>query len=96
MFVKVEKDFFVNVNRISSYLLKEEEDAIRLIIYVDGKVCHNIVYLKCDEEAIKVLSNFVAALRDLTYSPEYSFEQILKIQESKKVEVEEDANQEQN
>lgn len=83
MFVKVERDFFVNIDRVSSYLLKEEEDAIRLIIYVDGRVAHNIVYLKCDNEAINTLSGFINAIRDITYNPEYSVEQLLKIQESK-------------
>lgn len=95
MFVRVEKDFFVNVNRVSSYLLKEEEDAIRLIIYVDGRVAHNIVYLKCDSEAIMTLSGFVNAIRDITINPEYSVDQLLKIQESKKV-VEENVNIEQD
>ena len=84
MFVRVDKDFFVNIDKISSYLLKEEEDAIRLIIYVDGKVSHNIVYLKCDNEAINILSNFIEATRSITYNPEYSIDQLLKIQESKK------------
>lgn len=88
MFVKVEKDFFVNVDRMSAYILKEEEDAIRLIIYVDGKVAHNIVYLKCDPEAIGTLGNFIEATRGMTYNPEYSFEQLLKIEESKKEEEE--------
>ena len=86
MFIRVEKDFFVNLNQISSYILKEEEDAIRLIIYIGGKITHNIVYLKCDTEAIGILINFIDAARSLTINPEYSLEQLLKIQDSKKVE----------
>ena len=91
MFVRVERDFFVNLNQISSYILKEEEDAIRLIIYVGGRIAHNIVYLKCDKEAIAILVNFIDAARSLTINPEYSVEQLLKIQDSKK--VEEDKNE---
>ena len=86
MFVRVEKDFFVNLNQVSSYLLKEEEDAIRLIIYINGKAAHNIVYLKCDSEELGILTDFVNAVRDITVNPEYSLTQLIKIQESKKVE----------
>ena len=96
MFVRVDRDFFVNLNQVSSYILKEEEDAIRLIIYVGGKVAHNIVYLKCDTEAINTLSGFVSAVRDITLNPEYSVDQLLKIQESRKVEEDTSADTEQN
>lgn len=94
MFIKVDIDYFVNIEKISAYLLKEEDDAIRLIIYVDGKIAHNLVYLKCDSNAMLILSGFISAMRGVTFNPELTLDQVLKLQNKKEVET--DVNKEQN
>lgn len=70
MFIKVERDFFVNINLISSYILRDNGSSLKLILYINGKLAHTILYLKSNPEDLDIISDFVTSMRDFQVNPD--------------------------
>ena len=70
MFIRVDTDLFVRVENISSYRILESNDSYKLQIWSSGILVHNIIYLKGNPNNIKLLIEFVEAMKDYTVNPD--------------------------
>ena len=71
MFLRIDKDLFVNVNNIFSYKLFDEGDSYKLLIWsTDGKIGNTVYYLKNSPEQMNILREVVDNLREFTLNPE--------------------------
>lgn len=71
MFLRIDKDLFVNVNNIFSYKLFDEGDSYKLLIWgTDGKIGNTVYYLKNSPEQMNILREVVDTLREFTLNPE--------------------------
>lgn len=71
MFVRVDKDLYINIQNIFSYKLIDDGDAYKLQIWSsNGNLVHNIFYIKDNIDQMKILLEFNNMMRDLMVNPE--------------------------
>lgn len=71
MFLRVDRDIYININNISSYKLSEDTNSYKLTIYgLSGNVLHNIIYLKDSVEQIGLLLEVNNILRERLINPD--------------------------
>lgn len=71
MFLRIDKDLYVNTNSIASIRYTEDRDSIKLIITGNtGSVLHTVLYLKSSEEQMKLLIDINGYLMNQVINPE--------------------------
>lgn len=91
MFIRIDKDLSVNINKIFSYKLSEDQDSYKLQIWGESPVpMHTIIYPKSRPDLVNLLIDFNNAMRDLTVNNEIIESYITEVNESN------NTNQEEN
>ena len=70
MFVRIDTDLFVRVENISSYRILESSDSYKLQVWCSGILAHTVIYVKGNPNNIKLLVEFIEAMKDFIINPE--------------------------
>ncbi len=74
MFIRIDRDLFVNINNISSFKLYDEGEAYKLIVWGNsGSILHTIFYIKASNDQMRLLSEIVNNFKELTVNPDIAF-----------------------
>lgn len=75
MLVRVGIDEYLNLDNVMKFKIVQENECYKLLIFGrDGKPCNNIMFFKNNEEHIKILNEFLGAVKEVTYNPVVSDE----------------------
>lgn len=69
MFIKVDKDYFINIDNICAYKLSEDLDSYKLLIWTCD-MSHTIIYMKSNQVQMNLLSEVNEILQNITINKE--------------------------
>lgn len=71
MFLRIDRDLFVNISSIGSIKLLEDNNSYKLILTgVNGNIMHTVIYLKSDYNQMEILIGVNDYIRGNTVNPE--------------------------